>query len=239
MPKKFVKRFTRKRKPSRFAKRKFSRKPGSVNEYMSNHLVTKTVSMGVSRSDRILLKLPYEQNITFTANTYLENQFNVNSLFDPDRTGVGHQPMGFDQWTTFYNRYLVYGVSYRLEFMNLSGTSAPYVGVVFNNDATSLAPSTALEQDRSINRFLSFSTGGSCRGLIKGYIANNAITGVPKSKYNSDDAYASVYTASPSEVILAHVFCMDSTVSTNVTCYVKVRLVYHCMMFDPHPLPSS
>lgn len=31
----------------------------------------------------------------------------ANALYDPNITGVGHQPYGFDQWALFYKRYCV------------------------------------------------------------------------------------------------------------------------------------
>lgn len=34
-------------------------------------------------------------------------QFRLNSLFDPDFTGTGAQPTGFDQWMALYDRYRV------------------------------------------------------------------------------------------------------------------------------------
>jgi len=33
--------------------------------------------------------------------------FSANGLFDPNITGVGHQPRGFDQWSAFYGLYSV------------------------------------------------------------------------------------------------------------------------------------
>ncbi len=41
-------------------------------------------------------------------------QFSTNGMYDPDTTGTGHQPLGFDQWlgtstsTGLYNHYCVY-----------------------------------------------------------------------------------------------------------------------------------
>ncbi len=41
-------------------------------------------------------------------------QFSCNGMYDPDTTGTGHQPLGFDQWlgtsstTGLYNHYVVY-----------------------------------------------------------------------------------------------------------------------------------
>jgi len=39
--------------------------------------------------------------------------FSANGMFDPNITGTGHQPMGFDQMCTFYNHYEVIGARIR------------------------------------------------------------------------------------------------------------------------------
>jgi hypothetical protein len=41
-------------------------------------------------------------------------QFRLNSAFDPDYTSTGHQPMGFDQWSSYYNHYVVESCSYQI-----------------------------------------------------------------------------------------------------------------------------
>lgn len=35
--------------------------------------------------------------------------FTANSMYDPDLTGVGHQPRGFDEWMNVYDHYTVLG----------------------------------------------------------------------------------------------------------------------------------
>lgn len=71
-------------------------------------------------SDRILL--------TSTSGTIGSYIFRANSVFDPDLTATGHQPMGFDQWTSLYNHYVVVGARITVQPVTDSGqnTAAAY-----------------------------------------------------------------------------------------------------------------
>jgi len=48
------------------------------------------VSVGTIRPDRIMVKLPYETTVQLTGAITVDHIMNTNSLFDPDRTGAGH-----------------------------------------------------------------------------------------------------------------------------------------------------
>ena len=48
----------------------------------------------------------------------------MNSLFDPDQTGTGHQPYYFDQFAALYNRYTVLGSKLTAEFSLLPSAIA-------------------------------------------------------------------------------------------------------------------
>lgn len=68
-----------------------------------------------------MVKMPYyydgvliDQSVTSA--TYVEASIRLNSLFDPEYPIGGHQPRGYDQWSTMYNKYLVTGMSYSLGF---------------------------------------------------------------------------------------------------------------------------
>jgi hypothetical protein len=63
------------------------------------------------------------------------NFFTGNGLFDPDNTGIGHQPMGFDQMMGFYEQATVIRSHIRVTFY--SAGAATRVGLYLNPDTTS------------------------------------------------------------------------------------------------------
>jgi len=62
-------------------------------------------------------KLRYFDSIVLNAGAgaITSHLFRANSLFDPDYTGIGHQPRGFDQWMAMYQKFVV--VSSRIKIM--------------------------------------------------------------------------------------------------------------------------
>lgn len=68
--------------------------------------------------------------------------FRTNSIYDPDYTGAGHQPLMRDLWASQYDYYTVLACHYHLEFYNCAvdtltftsaGTFAQRVGAVTAN----------------------------------------------------------------------------------------------------------
>lgn len=68
---------------------------------------------------------------------FVSYYFRANSIFDPDFTGTGHQPMGRDQWATFYNNYTVIGSKITVASSSASSNSSPSVVGVRCLDASS------------------------------------------------------------------------------------------------------
>lgn len=94
--------------------------------------------------------------------------YSCNSLFDPDRTGVGHQPMGFDQLMEFYDHYTVIGAKLTLKALSQSTTlpGANQVITVKLRDSTTGPPAavtTAIEQGECTYGLLGSADGASAQ----------------------------------------------------------------------------
>lgn len=81
--------------------------------------------------------------------TLATHNFRANSCFDPDLTGIGHQPMNFDLWSQLYNHYTVVGakITARLFDNALSHSTGLVFGISLSDDSTFTTDvSTMMEQ---------------------------------------------------------------------------------------------
>jgi hypothetical protein len=87
----------------------------------------------------------------------------INNLYDPDKTGIGTQPINFDQMCALYTLFRVIQVDYDIEFVNVTtaASSTATVGVVPSwNDALPTDVIAWMGLPRSKQRMLS-NLGGS------------------------------------------------------------------------------
>lgn len=59
-----------------------------------------------------IVKMRYTDGFSIAQNTstnVVRHVFSLSSIYDPDQSGAGHQPIGHDQWGQFYNHYCVLG----------------------------------------------------------------------------------------------------------------------------------
>lgn len=73
-----------------------------------------------------LVKMRYvDQNATLDPGAGLiqSTSYSCNSLYDPDISATGHQPMGFDQWSKIYRRYTVLSSKITVRWNPVNGGS--------------------------------------------------------------------------------------------------------------------
>jgi len=199
--------------------------------------------------DTLSTKLKYADfyNLTSASGLVSNQVMQLNSLFDPDFSGVGHQPMFFDQLcgavgSAPYSRYRVAGATIKVTFSVVSPPSLAVtnvtpvmVGVISqrNSGLNAATTSALLETD-------------NCQWKLLGDKGSGASSCVIYNKYNpandfgidpTDDALASAYTGSPSLGWYAHLFKVDETGASTVRAFVEI--VYDCVFFSRNEVNQS
>jgi len=75
--------------------------------------------------------------------------YSANSIYDPTAVVGGHQPMGHDQWSLFYNHYVVLGAKMKVTFASRDNVVAQpiIVGISIEDDTTSGATNVQTIQE--------------------------------------------------------------------------------------------
>lgn len=132
-------------------KKTYRRRSRKTYKRRSVYRPQRILSTGFPKTTAV--KLRYVDSITMNASagTVDSHVFVANSLFDPDLVLGGHQPLGFDQWSQFYNHYVVVGSKIKASFS--SQTSSPATngfylhGITLSDDPTFTAnPLHLMEQ---------------------------------------------------------------------------------------------
>lgn len=103
MTRPYVKRGTKRRRTT-------EKKDVSISQAARRYRVPSTLTYrGVGMPERYTTSLKYTMVLDrdVTSASYLEYNFRANSMYDPDQTGVGHQPAFFDQLMAFYDHFTV------------------------------------------------------------------------------------------------------------------------------------
>ena len=101
----------------------------------------------------IITKMRYcdVMSLSGTTGAIATNAFRANSIFDPDSTGVGHQPLYHDTYAAIYDQYVVLGSKITVTFLSRTGAVCFLAGIVCDDDSTfSSTTSTRMEQNNSV-----------------------------------------------------------------------------------------
>lgn len=228
-------------------RKRVARRPRRAKRSRNTRTVAIQRTPGIADATKV--KLKYTEVITLTTNastipTY--NLFSANSLYDPNYTGAGHQPLGFDEWmgtsatTGFYNQYIVFGMSYRVTFVNTSATYTAQVAVVKKpNEVVSTNMNTVAEKAYSQTRLLSTSTASFSRCVVKGYVPCAKIAGLTAEQWRVEDNYRGSWGSNPTlRIPMLHIYaCNPDSISTTVK--VQVDLMFYATLCDRVPMAGS
>lgn len=196
-------------------------------------------------ANKYRVNLRYCQEIQKSAqtSTFGFNTFSMNSLFDPDTTGGGHQPMGYDQLTPIYNRYLVTGAKITATFAFAPTDATPaWVGITTHENSafvgTSVPVNGLVEQGKTVYRCISAGDGGNPIVTLTKKVSCRKEFSVRDLAGNIEQ-YGALVGNSPVNGLFSTVWICGLNGAASPGCDIFVKIEYTGYFTEPNLLSQS
>lgn len=232
--------YRRKRTTTQYKKRKYN-KPKSKNPF-------RNFTGSNPFKPRLNVKLTFASSHTLTCSTDYDGfgtpqTFMLNSLYDPDVTGTGHQPYLFDQLTPLYSRYKVNGCLVEAMCNDPSAESLIVGAALLNPDnlgfsLSSYNHSQVLEFPQTMSKFIS--NTGSQTVVFRGYIPINQALNWTKTQFRSDnDGTTAAVGSNPGTKCYLQFAVANMRSSGAPTVMLRLKLTYYATFYDRKFLSQS
>lgn len=167
--------------------------------------------------------------------------FRLNSIYDPDSSGVGSSTLGYSYWLNFYQNYKVLRVTARIQSqtygMSTGGIGTVVMAPIANQAAVAANPYAwrAIPFAKMQTQTNSNTGAPSTRSMVSTYDLAK-VCHVTKQQYNVDMDYAGTASTNPSKQVFLLVALHSVGSTTPVTATVSVQLTYEVEWFNPIPL---
>ncbi len=186
---------------------------------------------------KVAVSLPYSEiDLALSADAGLSGGsfFRANGVFDPNATGTGHQPRGFDQYMLFYDHFVVIGSKITVTFINNEDYPIR-CGIMLRDSASSsvLDPDTIGEYKHKVERTAGATSSGQSN------VTTLTLNCSPRkflgrSKVLSDSTLKGSAAGDPTEQVyfLVYNFALDGSSSISSTDY-RVHIDYATVFIEP------
>lgn len=185
--------------------------------------------------NRFLTKLRYQ---TFaTVNPGAGGQTGVyvmrcNGMFDPDVTGTGHQPRGYDQFATLYSHYTVLGarITVRAHTRNAAVYDQIFAVAVKASSVTHTDMNDYLEGRNVKSKMLDAGPSASGKQIVMNWSAKRFFG---KKDILGDDLYRASFIANPSEQAFFHIVCAPIQAQDAANVDLDIRIDFIAAFTEP------
>lgn len=219
----------------RYAKKKYYHRRHKKNSPKVN------IGIQVPESSLVKFKYNFSKTLTVTASPtiYVNKDFRLNSIFEPEVGETKHQPLGADQWSNFYRKYRVYRVAMHIELCSQNGTSTVSLFPYVDSTYVPVGQLNLCEQPQSKICLLSQnSQSKKCRFTY--HLPN--LLGQTKQQYKDDPNNAAllenVIGGNPETFCRLGLFLFTPGQVT-ATIYYNISFVYYTELFDRINLQTS
>jgi len=183
---------------------------------------------------RYITKMKYSETITTSALGLYA--FNLNDIFDPNRSGVGHQPYGHDTLATLYNRYRVIACGWRITCNAQTAGNSVMLGVMPANEVIAFTSSSEMRENPRAKYVVA--SGGGPAQTVSGKVYLPSLVGRTKAQYMADDRYQAQFGSSPSELAILNIKTSNNA-DVDLAVNIQVLLEYTVECFDMKHLAQS
>lgn len=192
------------------------------------------------------LKWQYSNVLNVNLGVSVAQTFRVNSLYDPDYTGIGDQPVGFDELSAFYSKYRVRACKIKFSIWNYysggndttNNLSSLIFAMVFRNHDQSTTLTTGTARAMRGTKFVPIVSADAGVTTITYYVTMRDYFGQDDIE---DDDYAAATSTNPVNSAFVTLQAGSPSGVTSFSCGFR----YHAMftfygeMTEPKPLAPS
>lgn len=189
-------------------------------------------------ADRYQTKMVYSDayNPSNVANTITWTQFRLGGLFDPDYLVGGHQPMGFDQLTMMYNRYIVTGCKVVIEgrFRSSNTDTVPICAnlIIGASPLASMVLPPNIWTANESRQYWTRTYSDQDAVRFTKYFSLPKINGCTRSQYMNEENYSGTASSDPQKNTLLNIGFVP-TGSEVSNFQHTVTLIYYVTWYSP------
>lgn len=210
-----------------YAKKKkmYRRRRGNRKRYRRNF-------MGVGKSplpNQFASKLRYCDQLSLNAGagTTATQLYRANGLYDPDVTGAGNQPRGWDQMIALYNHAIVIGSKITVQWSNTS-TVPVIAGICLRDDTTT--SSNAIDYLEGANcRYVTLGPNTGDSNKTVSFTFNNKFLGI--SKPLASENLRNTASTNASEMATYHLFVAAADGSSDPGAVTGIVTIEYITVF--------
>lgn len=195
--------------------------------------VVPTVKLGVGFPKQLAVTMKYVEEFTLTGalGVMANYRFRASGLFDPNHTGVGHQPGYFDNLTAIYDNWVVVGSTIEMTFIPTVSPAVPAAfGVALNDDTTTVPTSYVSYDEGNSNVKVGYLT------IESGDVKKLRISYNPKAIFplfaTGNPGFWGSATADPGQETIFNVFLQSVDQVASAACYCVARITYDTLWFE-------
>jgi hypothetical protein len=192
--------------------------------------------------DAMITTLSYTQGVSMSNTGSPATQiFRGNSVYDPDYSGAGSQPNGFDEYAAFYAHYRVHHVKVTAIAVSANATaSTPQMLVVAPTNTTSTYTSYADVVGTPYSKYIMVPNSyQGYQGKLEWEISVKKFFGISEATFRSEP-YSATVTSNPSEQFYIPFYLQDvlSGAGSNAA-YVMFKVDYTVEFYERKDLGLS